>query len=379
MRPTAGTGENLELLLDESAGVEAAFVQGGVPISGQSINTSVPLKSLGSLYREPLWVFYRKTDNQSAPRYLSDLIGRRISVGPRNSGTFPVAQDLLQANGMVIAPQTHQDGTASDPNSQTIYHFLSSPQAAEALLSGRIDAAFMVVGAQATFLQPLFRDPNIEVMNFEQWAAYGRRFPYLSPLVISKGLLDLGRNIPERDIQLLAPTATLVVREDVHSSIVSMLVQAAHEMHGRHDILSSPNEFPTPRFTDLPIHPVAEMFYASGPPMLQRWVGFHWAVWIDRVKVMLIPILMLLLPLLRMTPPIWRWRTRSRIYRWYTVIREADVAVRQGQSVTELRQHLHRIRRVMAEVADVQVPLSYQERLQKEIELTSAMVSDPII
>ncbi len=388
VRPTAGTGENLQLLLDDNSGVQAAFVQGGVPIPATTADAT-PLLTLGSVYREPLWVFYRRGDAPS--RYLSDFIDKRISVGPRNSGTFPIAAALLEANGFAIGDQPNSDGTANDRQNRTTYHFLPSATAAEALLSGRVDVAFMVVGASAGFLQPLFRDPNIDVMSFDQWASYARRFPFLSPVVITKGLLDLGRNIPDRDIYLLAPTATLVVREDLHSSLASLLVQAAHEMHRKGDILSAADEFPTHSFTDLPLHPAAQLFYDQGPPVLQRWVGFHWAVWIDRVKIMLVPILMLLFPLIRATPPLWRWRTRSRIYRWYSVIREADIAVRRGESVTVLRQHLHRIRKVMAEVADVEVPLSYmeefynmrfhlslvQERLQQEIELTSTMTTAP--
>ena len=68
----------------------------------------------------------------------------------------------------------------------------------------------------------------------------------------------------------------------------------------------------------------AKRFYKSGQPVLQRLLPFWLASLVDRAKVMLIPLVMLMMPLLRAAPPLMRWRTRRKIYLWYSDLREID-------------------------------------------------------
>ena len=49
---------------------------------------------------------------------------------------------------------------------------------------------------------------------------------------LPRGIVDLGREIPSHDFQLIAPTATLVAREDLHPALVDLFVEAAAEIHG---------------------------------------------------------------------------------------------------------------------------------------------------
>ncbi len=385
VRTSLGTGENVERLLDPDSDVSAALVQGGVPIPGDD----PPLLSLGSLYREPLWVFYRGETRLSL---VSELLGKRIGVGSRASGTFPIARSVLAANGIEIPEDTGPDGTATDARTGTAFHFLGGAETSEALRTGTLDAAFLVVGVDAPYLRDLLATPEVRILSIGQWESYTRRFPFLSHVVLPRGLIDLGRDIPGEDVHLIAPTATLVVREDLHPALASVLVQAAYYVHRSGDVLSAPNEFPSVRYVDLPVSLDAESFYQTGPPLLQRWVGFHWAIWVDRLKVMILPLVMLVLPLFRAAPPLMRWRIRARIYRWYAVIREADVALKSRVGEEVLRMHFEKLKRIGVEVTDVRVPLSYmhefygmrfhlalvQERLAAELSEPMGTVRRPL-
>ena len=93
IKATAGSVENLELLQVENDGVEVAFVQGGL----KSLVQNGHLMSLGSLYFEPLWIFYH---SELAIERTSNMKGLRIAVGEEGSGTKILAMHLLQLNGI---------------------------------------------------------------------------------------------------------------------------------------------------------------------------------------------------------------------------------------------------------------------------------------
>jgi hypothetical protein len=56
-----------------------------------------------------------------------------------------------------------------------------------------------------------------------------------------------------------------------------------------------------------------------------------------------------------------RWRTRRRIYRWYSDLRDIDQRLITGLSGPELDQELARLKDIEHQVAYVDVPLSYME------------------
>jgi TRAP transporter TAXI family solute receptor len=125
LRETRGSIENLELLKERNADV--AFVQGGT-----GANIDAPhLRSLASLYFEPVWVFVRK---HAGITRLRDLRGRRIALDQEGSGTRAIALQLLADNGL------HEKDFV--PLS------LGDAEAAKALGSGKADAAFFVIAAR---------------------------------------------------------------------------------------------------------------------------------------------------------------------------------------------------------------------------------------
>lgn len=347
VRETAGSVENLTFLEDAGSGVSVAIVQGGVATPEQVQR----FRALGSLYREPLWVFYRGEKPLERP---GELAGRRVGIGPAGSGTHAIATRVLAANGLT--------GKASPGGGQRTVLVEEDVQgAAEALRKGELDAAFFVAAFEAEYIQSLLRDRTVRLMSFDQHEAYRRRFRFLAPVTMPAGMISLATNVPDRDVHLLAPTAMLAVRKDFHPALVSPLLMAATRIHGGGDELSNPDEFPSESFCDFPVSEDAKRFYDSGQPVLQRLLPFWVASLVDRAKVMLIPLVMLLMPLVRAAPPLMRWRTRRKIYRWYSDLRDIDQRLVSGLSGPELDHELERLKRIEQQVAFVDVPLSYME------------------
>ena len=344
VRATQGSVENLKLLLDVHSGVGAALVQSGVA----GAEAAKSLRSLGSLYREPLWIFYR---GDTAVGRLSQLAGKRIAVGPIDSGTRAVALPLLGANGVSADKST----TLSD---------LTGPAAVAALKSGQVDAAFFVAAIDTPYIHNLLSDPNVRIVSLTQQAAYLRHFRFLAAVNLPEGLVDLGRNLPSKKIALVAPTATLVVRKDLHPALASLLIATAAQVHAGGDLVSAPGEFPSASYTDLPLSEEAERYYKSGPPFLQRVLPFWLASIVDRLKVMIIPLVVLLMPLFRAAPPLVRWRTRRKVYLWYSALRTIDQDLGADMTPDQARQHLAGLRKVERQIVNqVDVPLSYMDEL----------------
>ena len=347
VRETAGSVENLRLLGQDGSGVAVAIVQSGVA-SPEDVRQ---FYALGSLYREPLWVFYR---GDKPPGRLSQLAGKRVGVGPPGSGTHAIAMKLLAVNGLI-----ESKSSGENPRAVLVQEDVAS--AAAALRKGELDAAFFVAAIEADYIQGLLNDSNVKLLSFDQHEAYHRRFRFLAPVTLPAGMVNLAENIPDRDVALLAPTAMLAVRKDFHPALISLLLTIATRIHGHGDELSNPGEFPSESYCDFPLSDDARRFYESGQPVLQRLLPFWLASLVDRAKVMLIPLIMLMMPLLRAAPPLMRWRTRRKIYLWYSDLREIDQRLIAGLSGPELDQELARLKEIEHQVAYVDVPLSYME------------------
>ncbi|MGD2112308.1 MAG: TAXI family TRAP transporter solute-binding subunit [Gammaproteobacteria bacterium] len=341
IRTTAGSVENIDLLQAPDAPVDLAFVQGGT--AGQ--DSSIPLVSLGSLYLEPLWVFYRGAEIDR----LTALAGLRIAIGEPGSGTRNVALTLLADN--FIAHDT--DNILP----------LGAEAAAAALLDGTIDVAFLVASPEAPVVQRLLHRRDIRLLSFARAAAYAQTHHYLSTVTLPEGIIDLQANIPAQDTTLLAPTANLVAHADFHPALVSLLLQIASDVHRDGSLFSRPGEFPNARHLEFPLDKTAERFYRHGPPLLQRYLPFWTADLIDRMKVMLVPLLTLLVPLAKVMPPVYRWQVRKKIYRWYRLLRELDIDEDRELAGERRDELLQQLQSIEEEVRKVTVPLSYSDEL----------------
>jgi TRAP transporter TAXI family solute receptor len=355
IRTTAGSIENLELLKNNK--VDLAFVQGG---TGSATDTAT-LTSLGSLYYEPLWVFYRGEQTLSR---ITELQNKRIAIGEPGSGTHTIANMLLSDNFIDTRTDSIQPvgGTAG----------------AQALLQGDVDALFLVAAPAAPLVQDLLHRQDIRLMSFARAGAYTRLHHFLSAVNLPEGVIDLQANIPPRDTVLLAATANLVVRDDFHPALVSLLLQAATLTQSAGSLFEQPGSFPNSNNLEFPLDDDARRFYKHGPPLLQRYLPFWTASLIDRLKIMLVPLLTLLLPLGKIMPPTYRWRARKKIYRWYRELQALDTSSPASQSGATLELLLHKLDKLEEDVRKVSVPLSYADELYS-LRLHIGLVRDKLL
>ena len=340
IRTSSGSIDNLELLKNKA--VDLAFVQGG---TGSSADTDI-LSSLGSLYYEPLWVFYRGEQTLTRINQLQD---KRIAIGEPGSGTHAIAELLLADNFMDAGTAAIQPvgGTAG----------------AQALLQGDIDALFLVASPAAPLVQDLLRRQDIRLMSFARAGAYTRLHHFLSAVSLPEGVIDMQANLPPRDTVLLAATANLVVRDGFHPALVSLLLQIATRIQSSGGLFERPGNFPNSANLEFPLNEDARRFYEHGPPFLQRYLPFWSASLIDRLKIMLLPLLTLLLPLVKIMPPMYRWRVRKKIYRWYRELQLLDDASHEHPDDAAQAELLKKLDTIEEEVRKVSVPLSYADEL----------------
>ena len=372
LRKTAGAAENIALLRQPGGDVDIAFVQGGADEERPAAidESDVPddgLVSLGSLFFEPVWLFYRGDSAErlvKAPELtsLSQLAGWRVNIGAPGSGVPNLMARLLEANRI-------------DPATITLVREPQTP-AVVGLLEGRIDAIVFASAPESLLVQMLLQTPGVRLFDFAQAEAYARQFPWLSPVSLPRGVVDLARDIPPADVRLVAPTATLVARKRTHPALIQLFVQAAQQVHGGAGWFQKKGDFPNARNTERPLAKEAQRFYTSGPPVLQRYLPFWLANLVDRMWPVLVTIVAALIPLSRMLPPLYTFRVRSRIFRWYRQLREVENAIGRRPN-DELLRELEEIER---RVEHVNVPLSYSDELyslRTHIHMVAERLVDP--
>jgi hypothetical protein len=244
--------------------------------------------------------------------------------------------------------------------------FVSSDMkmAAEQLRAGDLDLLFLVGAADGPLLRGLTGDERVRVLGLPHAAAYARIDHALTTLALPAGVLDLARGVPREDLLMVATTANLVARPDIHPALVDLMLEAAAEVHGEGGLFADAGAFPTPLHSDFPLSADAVRHYKNGPPFLQRYLPFWAATWIDRTKVMIVPLLALLLPLMKVLPPVYAWRIRRRIIRWYVALRRIDLELETGpRDQQRLDDFAARLKEIESEVAQVDVPLSYADQL----------------
>lgn len=342
--PSAGAVENLRRLNDPHSDVSVAFAQGGLTSEAQSPG----LESLGTMFFEPFWFF---SHLPVVPR-LENLRGRKISIGPEGSGTRALSLQFLALNGV-------------EPSFAQLLSLPAGP-AGEALLHGEIDAAALVTSPDSEVLRRLLASSDVSLAGFPRADAYVALYPYLSKLTLPAGVGDLATNRPPADVTLLAPKASLIVRQTTHPGIQYLLLEAAAQIHSAPNIFQQADRFPSAERGDVPLSRDAREFYRAGAPFLQRYLPFWLAVLASRLLVLLIPLVGIVYPLLRFTPALYSWSMRRRIFRLYGELKfvEAELDARGGPAAADLQLRLQRLedRANQIRVPSSFAPLLYQLR-----------------
>ena len=309
VKSTGGTIDNLALLNDPKSGVHYAMIQGGVADVSQYPN----LVSIAGMFYEPIWVWYREPafkNDGGRLQVLGQLKGKRVAIGNEGSGTLALSTALLKISGI-----SEQDIVAEK---------LKPDQAIAKLNNGDLDAVFIVAAAEAPVLEKFYKIPGIRLMNFDQADAYTRNLPYLSKVNVPRGLLSIQYDLPRQDIQVVAPTATLVTQNNVSPAMISLLLSASYDILKSYSRLQKPGEFPSSLGMDFPLHVDAEIYLKDGPSFLHRHLPFWTAVWVGRFVKIVIPLIVIFIPLFTYIPSAKNFLLRLKLAQVYAELRELE-------------------------------------------------------
>ncbi len=313
VRATTGAQETLQLLEDGAAGI--ALVPGFLTAQVDPRTYA----SLGALFDEPFWVFYNKDTFADEPvRYLSQLRGKRVAVGLPGSGSQALALQLLGESGVTA------DNTT----------LLELPRQAETeqMLAGELDAVLLLDAYQSEAVQALLRAPQIGLANLAQADAYAARQHALKVVDLPQGVIDLEKNVPGEDVQLLASAANLVIRHDLNPTLARSLVTAAVLLHAGGDYLAPPYTYPNLSTTDLPVSRDYVDYFnrlKSGDAPFTSSLSFWAAFTAERFIFFLLPLIILLAVLVLYFPAIWRFYMQGKLLPIYTELRRVEIDLPQ--------------------------------------------------
>lgn len=339
VRSTGGTIDNLALLNDPKTGVDFAMVQGGVA----NISEYPNLVSIAGMFYEPIWVWYRegtfKSDGGQL-KILSQLKGKRVSIGNEGSGTLALTKDLLQVSGI----------TEKDIDAQK----LKPDEALAKFSAGELDAVFIVAAAEAPILKKFYSIPGIRLMNFDQADAYTRNLPYLSKVTVPRGLLSIQYDQPRQDIQVMAATATLVAHDNASPALISLLLGASYDILKSYSRLQKTGEFPSGTGLDFPLDVDAEIYLKDGPSFLHRHLPFWTAVWAGRFVKIVIPLLVILIPLFTYIPTTKNFLLRLKLAQVYE---ELKVIERNAQNPALKEKNFKDLEAIEKRVGNIKVSM----------------------
>jgi TRAP-type uncharacterized transport system substrate-binding protein len=339
--PTSGSLENLRLLRDPKSGVRVGLLQDGLADGAETSG----VEALGTVGYEPLWLFHHSGIGGT----LGALAGRRVSIGPEGSGGRAFALDVLK--------RTKTEGTIGE--------LLGFPPqvAAEKLIEGDIDAAFIVTGWNSPAVQSLINAKGVDLTSFERADAMVALYPFLTKVTLPRGIFDLANDRPPADIQLLASKSILAVRGDLHSALQYLLLTAATEIHSRSGIFQKAEQFPIAESINLPLSAEAERFYRSGRPFLQEQLPFWIAVLIGKVLFVLVPLAAVVYPIFRLLPLLYDWMMRSRIDSLYGEMRLVENTMEERAHDIDAPAMMARIDELEQRAIHLKLPTSYDSSL----------------
>lgn len=348
IRKTNGSRENYTLLADPNSGVDAALVQGGTALPLEQIPD---VEAICTVSFEPLFILYRSAAFDKPVNQLDQLKGKRVAVGKSTGGTYWLSTPMLAMHGI---------GTAEDK--ATTIKNVSGEASVKLLIANEIDAGFYSVSADTGYILDALRTPGIQIATLKLAAGYAHHFEFVTTVTLPEGALDLGKDLPDHDVRMVAPTTGLIARKSTHKAIIQLLVQAAQKVHAKRDPLAPPGAFPTQDYTELPVGADAHYFFTTKPGFLQQTLPFWLASLIDRLLILMVPLAVVLIPLFRLAPRLYQWRMRRRVYKWYKRLRALDARLLQASTPDQRAADRKEAEDLEREIAQtVKVPLGYMD------------------
>jgi TRAP transporter TAXI family solute receptor len=346
---TNGTVDNFSRLNRKEDPADVAFIQ-----AGPWPPSATPLESLASVVDEPLWVFVNPHRNPSILLHqISDLRGRKLAIGKPGSGTYPVAQQVLELSGLKLG-------------SFTAYP-LGGQAALDALQRGEIHAALMVASATAPIVDRAF-DMNLEVMSVSSAQAFERHLPWVHALTLPQSVISLPKKKPRIDVPMLSMKANLVARADLHDSVKYLLLEVASKVHGGIGPLQREKQFPSAEGLILPQSEASKQFFRGGKPWLQKYLPFWSAYHIERVLIAALPVLVIMLPLLKTMMAFNERRNHAAIMRLLNQAKEIELQQLEGNPVdNQDRESIKRIENQLGRLSPLTIHCVDYFRLRESL------------
>jgi TRAP-type uncharacterized transport system substrate-binding protein len=344
IRNSAGAVEDLDLLRDGASGVQAALTTFGVT---QPTDADT-LYSLGGIFDAAIFIFYR---NAEPTTVFAQFRGKRLSIGVPGTALRSLMLEVFKATDAIDASTQLLD--------------LDYTQPIDALIAGEIDVAIFPSRLDGSLLHRALGAPEIRLMNVAQAEAIAKTVAGLKHVVLWRGLIDLSRDIPNSDIDLLASRNRLLVRKDLHPALQYLLLEAMREVHWPAGPFNRLGEFPAEQPNDLPLSPTAEAFYRSGPTFWQRYTSFWLTSLLNRIVFFVIPVVAAMIPVIGFALPFYRWLHIRRIDQLHRALGKLERELAQSADRSRLVEYQTRIAEIESAVLSLKVARAFEIDLQR--------------
>lgn len=331
--PTSGLGEGLQGLDSGASPVSASFLTAGAASPLKYPN----LVSLGSIQYAPIWIFYKGETIQTTDpfEYFST---KKIAIGPAGNITNKIFRNLYELN------------QKSPPAAANIAE-LSFKEAADQLIAGKVDAAFIVDDFRSSTIQRLLADREIKILSFPLADAYIKKRPFLQKLVIPRGSIHLDVIYPNQDITILASTTTLLIEKDTHPAVQWAFLLAAQEYGRKTDaFFSTAGYFPRNLDQSFPLSPVATRFYAHGTPEIFAYLPLWLSTLIENIWAYVLAFIVIIYPAYRFISSARYFPTEHLMNEMFINLRELDEAIFNVTSTDQMPDIFHAIETYEKEV-----------------------------
>ncbi len=242
---------------------------------------------------------------------------------------------------------------------------LDYTQAIDALIAGEIDVAIFPQLDSSSAYQRALGASGIRLMSVAQAEAIAKTVPGLKHVVLWRGLIDLSRDIPNSDVDLLASRNRLLVRKDLHPALQYLLLEAMREVHWPAGTFNRLGEFPAEQPNDLPLSATAEAFYRSGPTFWQRYMSFWLTSLLNRIVFFVIPIIAALIPVFGLARPIYRWLHIRRIDQLHRALGKLERELTQAADKSRFAEYQTRIAEIESAVRLLKVARPFEVNLHR--------------
>jgi hypothetical protein len=226
--------------------------------------------AVGTIALEPLWIFY------SASRDLEnvqDLKGMRLIAEAPGAGGRAMAERILGEYGI------DSQNTTFLPTNVSKMH--------ETIRLGSGDAALFLGPPGNKIVREMALDPNLRILSLSQAHALASNLRFVRAVTLPEGGFDYLRNVPSKNIELVAIPVTMIVKTTLRPPVVTIIAQFIKNHFQGATLVSQPGELVNIHDPSTAVNVHAESVLKNGLPYIYRALPFSVAALIDEASLFL--------------------------------------------------------------------------------------------